>query len=174
MKRRLLLLSPLLVFLGLSFFLYRGLALDPSARESALLDRQFPAFTLSTLDNPDARVDESLLRGQVSLINVWASWCPTCEEEMPQLRELGERGVRLIGIDYKDTRENGLDFLEGYENFYEINIFDPDGELGFELGVYGVPETYLVDAEGVIRYKHVGYIAPQHVEEIMQEVEKWR
>lgn len=174
MKRRLLLLLPFLLFLGLGFFLYRGLSLDPSARESALLGREFPAFTLSTLEDPDAQVDETILRGQVSLVNFWASWCPTCEKEMPQLRELGERGVRLVGVDYKDAREHGLEFLEGYEEFYAVNIFDPKGDLGFELGVFGIPETFLVDANGIVRYKHVGYVAPEHVEEIMQEVEKWR
>tara|TARA_R100000322_G_scaffold104336_6_gene66493 strand:- start:1132 stop:1644 length:513 start_codon:yes stop_codon:yes gene_type:complete len=169
-----LLLLPFLIFLVLGFFLYRGLALDPSARESALLAEKFPSFTLSTLEDPDARIDESLLRGQVSLVNVWASWCPTCKEEMPQLLELSERGVQMVGIDYKDTREHGRQFLEEFGKPFEVNIFDPDGDLGFELGVYGVPETFLVDANGIIRYKHIGYITPDDVEEVMQEVEKWR
>lgn len=174
MTRRLLLLLPLLVFLGVIYFLFRGLSLDPSARESALLGRNFPPFELSTLDNPSSRVDESILEGQISLVNFWASWCPTCEKEMPQLEELGRRGVRIIGVDYKDTRKHGLEALVGYEDLFEINIFDPNGDLGFELGVYGIPETFLVDAGGVVRYRQVGYIAPEHVEEIMQEVEKWR
>jgi len=173
-RRRVLLLLPFLIFLVLGFFLYRGLALDPSARESALLAEKFPSFTLSTLEDPDARIDESLLRGQVSLVNVWASWCPTCKEEMPQLLELSERGVQMVGIDYKDTREHGRQFLEEFGKPFEVNIFDPDGDLGFELGVYGVPETFLVDANGIIRYKHIGYITPDDVEEVMQEVEKWR
>nr|WP_299241299.1 DsbE family thiol:disulfide interchange protein [uncultured Halomonas sp.] len=174
MKRRLLLLFPLLVFLGLGFFLYRGLAMDPSARDSALLAQQFPAFTLSTLKDPDARVDESLLLGQVTLVNVWAEWCPTCKEEMPQLLTLAERGVRLVGINYKDTRVKGREFLDEFGDPFEVNIFDPDGDLGFELGVYGVPETFLVDAEGIIRYKHTGYITPEDVERVVQEVDKWR
>jgi cytochrome c biogenesis protein CcmG/thiol:disulfide interchange protein DsbE len=173
-KRRLLLLLPLLIFLGLGFFLYRGLAMDPSARDSALLNRDFPSFTLSRLEDPEARVDESVLHGQVSLVNFWASWCPTCEKEMPQLREIGERGVQLVGVDYKDTRKHGLEALEEYDSFFAVNIFDPDGNLGFEVGVYGIPESFLVDADGIIRYKHVGYIAPEDVEQIMQEVEKWR
>lgn len=174
MKRQLLLLLPLLVFLGLGFFLYRGLAMDPSARDSAMLAQQFPDFTLATLEDPDARVDESLLRGQVTLVNVWAEWCPTCKEEMPQLLTLAERGVRLIGINYKDTRAKGQEFLDEFGHPFEVNIFDPDGDLGFELGVYGVPETFLVDAEGFIRYKHTGYITPDDVEKVMREVEKWR
>ncbi|PXX95786.1 DsbE family thiol:disulfide interchange protein [Halomonas sp. LBP4] len=174
MKRRLLLLFPLLVFLGLGFFLYRGLAMDPSARDSALLAQKFPAFTLSTLKDSDARVDESLLLGQVTLVNVWAEWCPTCKEEMPQLLTLAERGVRLVGINYKDTRAKGLEFLDEFGDPFEVNIFDPDGDLGFELGVYGVPETFLVDKEGIIRYKHTGYITPEDVERVVQEVDKWR
>ena len=174
MKRRLILLLPLFIFLGLGFFLYRGLAMDPSARDSALLAQKFPAFSLSTLQDPNARVDESLLQGQVTLVNVWAEWCPTCKEEMPQLLELDERGVRLVGINYKDTRAKGKEFLAEFGNPFEVNIFDPNGDLGFELGVYGVPETFLVDIEGVIRYKHTGYITPEDVEKVMQEVEKWR
>lgn len=174
MKRRLLLLLPLLIFLGLGFFLYRGLAMDPSARDSALLARKFPAFTLSTLKDPNERLDESLLLGQVTLVNVWAEWCPTCKEEMPQLLTLAERGVRLVGINYKDTRAKGQEFLDEFGDPFEVNIFDPDGDLGFELGVYGVPETFLVDDEGLIRYKHTGYITPEDVEQVMREVEKWR
>lgn len=174
MKRRLLLLLPLLVFLGLGFFLYRGLGMDPSARDSALLAQEFPAFSLSTLADPNTRVDESLLQGQVTLVNVWAEWCPTCKEEMPQLLALEERGVRLVGINYKDTRAKGHEFLAEFGNPFELNIFDPDGDLGFELGVYGVPETFLVDAEGIIRYKHTGYITPEDVEKVIQEVGKWR
>ncbi|MHA3026599.1 DsbE family thiol:disulfide interchange protein [Chromohalobacter israelensis] len=174
MKRRLLLLFPLLVFLGLGFFLYRGLEMNPFARDSALLAKHFPPFTLTTLEAPSRRVDESLLKGEVTLVNVWAEWCPTCKEEMPQLLTLAERGVRLIGINYKDTRAKGLEFLDEFGDPFEVNIFDPDGDLGFELGVYGVPETFLVDAEGIIRYKHTGYITPEDVERVIQEVEKWQ
>lgn len=174
MKRRLLLLFPLLVFLGLGFFLYRGLAMDPSTRNSALLAQQFPAFSLSTLKDPGARVDESLLHGQVTLVNVWAEWCPTCKEEMPQLLALSERGIQMVGINYKDARDLGRQFLEEFGKPFEVNIFDPAGDLGFEIGVYGVPETFLVDADGIVRYKHVGYITPAQVDEVMMEVEKWR
>ena len=174
MKRRLLLLFPLLVFLGLGFFLYRGLEMNPFARDSALLAKHFPPFTLTTLEAPSRRVDESLLKGEVTLVNVWAEWCPTCKEEMPQLLTLAERGVRLIGINYKDTRAKGLEFLDHFGRPFEVNIFDPDGDLGFELGVYGVPETFLVDTEGIIRYKHTGYITPEDVEKVIQEIEKWQ
>lgn len=175
MKRRLLLLIPLAIFAILAVFLYQGLSLNPSARDSALLAREFPAFQLSTLEDPDAMVDESLLTGQVTLVNVWGEWCPTCKQEMPQLLELAERGVRLVGVDYKDTRAKGQAFLEEFGNPFEVNVFDPEGSLGFDLGVYGAPETFLVDAEGIIRYHHTGYITPEDVERtILPEVKKWR
>lgn len=115
MMRRLLLMLPFVVFLGLAFFLYRGLSLDPSARESALIGQAFPAFTLPTLEDPDTEVDESLLRGQVSLVNVWASWCPTCKEEMPQLLALSERGIQMAAT-IKTPVTWGDSFLKSLEN----------------------------------------------------------
>ncbi|UYG08254.1 DsbE family thiol:disulfide interchange protein [Halomonas sp. M4R1S46] len=175
MKRRLLLLLPLVGFLVLGAFLYQGLSMNPFERDSALMAREFPAFELSTLADPERTVDASLFEGQVTLVNVWGEWCPTCKQEMPQLLDLADRGVRLVGVDYKDTREKGLEFLAEFGNPFEVNIFDPEGTLGFDLGVYGAPETFLVDAEGVIRYHHTGYIKPEDVREvILPEVERWR
>ncbi|MCE8012101.1 DsbE family thiol:disulfide interchange protein [Billgrantia desiderata] len=174
MNRRLLLLLPLVGFLVLAFFFYRGLSLDPAHRDSALLAREFPAFNLVTLEDPERRVDESLLKGQVTLVNVWGEWCPACKWEMPQLLDLEEHGVRLVGVNYKDTRMKGLEFLEEFGNPFEINIFDPDGSLGFELGVYGAPESFLVDRDGFIRYHHAGYISPEDVRHFLQEVDKWQ
>lgn len=177
MKRRLLLLLPLAGFLVLMVFLYWGLGLNPFHRESKLVldQRTFPAFELSTLEDPERVVDESLLKGEVTLVNVWGEWCPTCKQEMPQLLDLADRGVRLVGVDYKDTREKGSEFLAEFGNPFELNIFDPDGELGFELGVYGAPESFLVDPDGVIRYHHTGYIKPEDVRDvILPEVKKWQ
>ena len=93
---------------------------------------------------------------------------------MPQLLDLAARGVRLVGINYKDTQAKGLEFLDEFGNPFEVNIFDPEGNLGFELGVYGAPESYLVDTEGTMRYKHTGYITSEDVERVIQEVEKWK
>ncbi|SER71122.1 cytochrome c biogenesis protein CcmG, thiol:disulfide interchange protein DsbE [Vreelandella subterranea] len=174
MKSRILLFLPLLGFLGLSFFFYQGLSMDPSARDSPLLAQPFPTFNLTTLENPSRRVNESLFEGQVTLVNVWGEWCPTCKHEMPQLLDLVTRGVRLVGINYKDTQAKGLEFLEEFGNPFEVNIFDPEGNLGFELGVYGAPESFVVDTEGTIRYKHTGYITPEDVERVIQEIEKWQ
>ncbi|GHC23939.1 DsbE family thiol:disulfide interchange protein [Aidingimonas halophila] len=175
MKRRLLLSLPLVGFIGLAIFLYMGLSMDPFGRDSARLSDAFPSFELSTLDDPDRRVDESLFEGEVTLVNVWGEWCPTCKQEMPQLLDLADRGIRLVGINYKDTRDKGREFLDEFGNPFEVNIFDPEGDLGFELGVYGAPETFLVDADGIIRYHHTGYIKPEDVRDtILPEVEKWQ
>ncbi|WP_251977114.1 DsbE family thiol:disulfide interchange protein [Salinicola avicenniae] len=175
MKRRLLLLIPLAIFAVLVAFFYRGLAKDPAARDSALLAKPFPAFELSTLADASQRLDRSLLEGQVTLVNVWGEWCPTCKQEMPQLLELADRGVRLVGVDYKDTRENGRRFLDEYGDPFTVSLFDPEGSLGFDLGVYGAPESFLVDADGVIRYHHTGYITPQDVEQvILPQVAQWQ
>ncbi|SEM18652.1 DsbE family thiol:disulfide interchange protein [Halomonas daqiaonensis] len=175
MKRRLLLLLPLLGFLVLGAFLYMGLSINPFDRDSALMAREFPAFELTTLEDPERTVDASLFEGEVTLVNVWGEWCPTCKQEMPQLLDLADRGVRLVGVDYKDTREKGREFLAEFGNPFEVNIFDPEGSLGFDLGVYGAPETFLVDRDGIIRYHHTGYIRPEDVRDtILPEVEKWR
>lgn len=175
MKRRLLLLLPLVGFLVLGAFLYMGLSINPFERDSALMAREFPAFELTTLEDPERVVDASLLEGEVTLVNVWGEWCPTCKQEMPQLLDLAERGVRLVGVDYKDTREKGREFLAEFGNPFAVNIFDPEGSLGFDLGVYGAPETFLVDRDGIIRYHHTGYIKPEDVREtILPEVERWR
>ena len=175
MTRRLLLLLLPIGFLGIALFLYQGLGRDPSHRDSALMARQFPAFEATTLRDENRQVDQTLLTGSVTLVNVWGEWCPACKQEMPQLLERAALGIRMVGINYRDTREKGLEFLSEFGDPFEVNVFDPDGNLGFDLGVYGAPETFLVDADGVIRYHHKGYVSPEDVRErILPEVEKWR
>lgn len=175
MTRRLLLFLPLIGFLGLAVFLYFRLSENPSYRDSALVARAFPAFEASTLEDPEHRVDQSVLTGEVTLVNVWGEWCPACKQEMPQLLDLADRGVRMVGINYRDTRAKGREFLNEFGNPFAFNIFDPQGDIGFDLGVYGAPETFLVDAQGIIRYHHTGYVSPSDVRDtIMPEVEKWR
>lgn len=175
MKRRLLLTLPLIGFVVFGVFLYLGLGMNPFDRDSALMTREFPDFELSTLEDSERLVNKTQLEGQVTLVNVWGEWCPTCKQEMPQLLTLADAGVRLVGVDYKDTRAKGKQFLSEFGNPFEFNIFDADGSLGFDLGVYGAPETFLVDAQGIIRYHHTGYIKPEDVRDtILPEVEKWR
>ncbi|MFC0338142.1 cytochrome c biogenesis protein CcmG, thiol:disulfide interchange protein DsbE [Kushneria avicenniae] len=175
MKKRYWLFVPLLIFAVLAVLLWQGLGRDPSSRESALLEKLFPAFSLTTLEDSDKAVDASLLKGQVTLVNVWGEWCPTCKREMPQLLALAERGVHLVGVDYKDTRDNGQRFLDEFGNPFALNIFDPEGSLGFDLGVYGAPESFIVDANGNIRYHHTGYIKPEDIDDvIMPEIQRWQ
>ncbi|RUR34383.1 DsbE family thiol:disulfide interchange protein [Vreelandella nanhaiensis] len=173
-RRRLLLLLPL-GFLLVALFFYQRLQHDPSARDSALMAREFPVFEATTLRDANRHVDQTLLQDDVTLVNVWGEWCPACKQEMPQLLELAEHGIRMVGVNYRDTREKGMSFLNEYGDPFTVNIFDPEGSLGFDLGVYGAPETFLVDADGIIRYHHKGYISPEDVtERILPEVAKWR
>ncbi|WP_445619797.1 DsbE family thiol:disulfide interchange protein [Kushneria sp. Sum13] len=175
MKKRYWLFVPLLIFVVLAVLLWQGLGRDPSHRESALLEKPFPTFSLATLTDPERTVDASLLKGQVTLVNVWGEWCPTCKREMPQLLALAERGVHMVGVDYKDTREKGRAFLNEFGNPFALTVFDPEGSLGFDLGVYGAPESFIVDAQGNIRYHHTGYIKPEDVEGvILPEIQRWQ
>lgn len=175
MIRRLLLLIPAALFVGLSVFLYFRLSEDPSYRDSALKEQAFPDFSATALGDPSRELDRSLLLGELTLVNVWGEWCPACRQEMPQLLDLADKDIRMVGINYRDSREKGQQFLSEYGDPFDVNIFDPEGALGFELGVYGAPETFLVDAEGIIRYHHTGYVSPDDVrDKILPEVAKWQ
>jgi len=155
---RLKLFLPLLIFAVLAIFLGRALYLDPTELPSALQDKPFPAFALAELAEPARTVTLEDIRGQVALVNVWATWCPTCRVEHPQLLKIAAAGTPVIGINYKDERGAALAWLEQLGNPYLFNVYDVDGRLGLDLGVYGAPETYLVDREGIIRYKRVGVV----------------
>ncbi len=156
--RRLILFVPLLVFFVMGIFLWRGLQLDPSKLPSALLDKPVPAFSLPSLQQPERMLSELDLKGQPALLNVWATWCPSCKQEHPHLNRIKDEGYRIIGLNYKDERVKALAWLDRYLNPYAEVIFDEKGSLGLDLGVYGAPETYVVDANGTIRYKHVGVV----------------
>lgn len=158
--RRYLVFIPLVLFLALGVLLWKGLQLDPTNLPSALIDKPLPEFSLSSLDDPDRMLSASDLKlGEPALMNVWATWCPSCKAEHAQLNRIAqEDGVKIIGINYKDDRSKANIWLEKYLNPYVINVFDEKGTLGLDLGVYGAPETYVLDADGVIRYKHVGVV----------------
>jgi len=150
---------PFVLVMVLGVMLYSGIGKDPTKLESARLNQQVPAFELPLLEDPERLVDNEVLKGRVVLLNVWATWCPSCRIEHPYLVELAEKeGVTLIGLNYKDDREPALGWLRDLGDPYEFNIFDPQGTLGFDLGVYGSPETYLLDADGIVRYRHVGVV----------------
>lgn len=155
---RLKLFIPLICFLILALFLYRSLALDPQELPSALVGRSLPEFSLQQLSEVPAPVSRAEVVGSVSLFNVWATWCIACRVEHPYLHKLKEEGVIIYGINYKDDRAEALTWLRDRGDPYRLTIEDSLGSLGLDLGVYGAPETYLVDAGGVIRYRHVGVV----------------
>lgn len=157
MQSRLKLFLPLGIFLALALLLYRGLSLDPQALPSALVDRPLPSFSLPGL--LDTRtMDRGTVTGHPALFNVWATWCIACRVEHPYLQQLADRGVVIYGINYKDDSEAARQWLSELGNPYRASIVDEQGTLGLDLGVYGAPETYFVDADGVVRYRHVGVI----------------
>ncbi len=131
---------------------------DPTRLESVLIGKEVPQFRLEDLAEPGKLYSQDIFRGEPLLLNVWATWCPTCYAEHQTLNELAARGVKIIGLNYKDDRAKATGWLNDLGNPYLISLFDGDGMLGLDLGVYGAPETYLIDAKGVIRYRHVGNI----------------
>jgi len=156
---------PFVLFVVLAGFLYVGLHLDPREIPSPLVGKTAPKFTLALLQEPAKQFSTEQMKGQVWLLNVWASWCVSCKEEHPVLMALAERKlVPIYGLDYKDKREDGMGWLKEFGNPYTDSLFDPDGRIGIDYGVYGVPETYLIDAEGVIRYKQIGPVTPEVLE----------
>ncbi|MFJ3485878.1 DsbE family thiol:disulfide interchange protein [Pseudomonas sp. NPDC090202] len=155
--KRWVLVIPLVLFLGLAAFLYKGLYMDPSELPSALIDKPFPEFSLPAVqgDKPLTRAD---LLGKPALVNVWGTWCIACRVEHPVLTKLAQQGVVIYGVNYKDVNADALKWLQDFHDPYQLNIRDEAGSLGLNLGVYGAPETFLIDRKGIIRYKHVGVI----------------
>lgn len=187
MSERLKLYLPLLVFAVLASLLYWGLGRDPRELPSALIGRPVPVFTLPALGEEgripgnfvvdkvvpmqseegrsveDRPVEKSVLTqaifaGQVSLLNVWATWCVSCRVEHPYLMEIAATGVPIIGLNYKDENAAAHSWLRDFGDPYQHNIVDAQGTMGLDLGVYGAPETYLIDRDGIIRYRHVGVV----------------
>jgi len=155
-------LIPLALFLVLAGFLAVGLNLNPREVPSPLIGKPAPAFELTKLDAPDQKLRRDELLGKVWVLNVWASWCAPCREEHPLLVEFARRKIAPVyGLNYKDTRPAGLAFLTQLGNPYEASLFDGDGRDGIDYGVYGVPETFVVDKLGTIRFKHVGPLTPE-------------
>ena len=153
---------PLVIFVALGLLLAYGLNLDPRRIPSPLIGKPLPAFSLTTVADPTRKVSRDDLHGRVYLLSVWASWCVACREEHPLLNELTNRkAVAIIGLNYKDKREDALRWLGALGNPYELSLSDQDGRLGIDLGVYGVPETFVIDKQGVIRYKQIGPMTPE-------------
>jgi cytochrome c biogenesis protein CcmG/thiol:disulfide interchange protein DsbE len=148
---------PLAVFVVLLGFLWHGLSLNPREVPSPLIGKPAPAFDLARLDQPAKAVSQKDLLGQVWLLNVWASWCVSCMEEHPVLVQFSRQNVvPIYGLNYKDKRDDALSWLAKHGNPYTASLSDPEGRVGIDYGVYGVPETYVIDKVGVIRYKCIG------------------
>jgi cytochrome c biogenesis protein CcmG/thiol:disulfide interchange protein DsbE len=155
-------LLPLGVFIALVAVFAVGLTRDPKRVPSPLINQQAPAFSLPLVSPPDAQLSDVDLKGEVSLLNVWASWCVACRTEHPFLMKLAREGdIPLYGLDYKDTRPNAMRWLQQFGNPYRASAFDESGEVGIDWGVYGVPETFVLDQAGMIRHKHIGPITPE-------------
>ncbi|NAW68734.1 DsbE family thiol:disulfide interchange protein [Vibrio sp. V27_P1S3P104] len=135
---------------------------NPTKLESVLIGKVVPEFKLEDLAEPGRLYDQSIFIGKPLLLNVWATWCPTCYAEHQYLNQLADQGVKIIGLNYKDQRDKAVTWLNELGNPYLISLFDGSGMLGLDLGVYGAPETFLIDAHGVIRYRHVGDVNPHH------------
>jgi len=157
---------PLLLFVGLVAFLASGLGRDPHEVPSPFIGRLAPAFEVPQLTEADKNFSPENLRGKVWVLNVWASWCSSCREEHPVLLHFSKTNdTPLIGLDYKDQRKDALNLLRHEGDPYVLSAFDASGRVGINYGVYGVPETYVIDQQGIIRHKHIGPLTP----EVMQK-----
>jgi cytochrome c biogenesis protein CcmG/thiol:disulfide interchange protein DsbE len=159
-------LLPLGVFALLVVLLGVGLTLNPREVPSPLIGKPAPHFELPLLHEPGKTFTERDMLGKVWLLNVWASWCVPCREEHPVLLDLARDGVvPVLGMNYKDERRNSVAWLKSLGDPYQLSVYDAQGRVGIDYGVYGVPETYLIDKRGVIRYKRVGALTKEIVKE---------
>lgn len=164
---------PLILFLALAVVLAKGLTRDPRLLPSEMINRPFPEFELSDLYDAQKTITRADILGQVTLVNVFGSWCTACVQEHPKLMELtNENKVFILGVDWRDTRERGMRWLAHYGNPYAKTVFDADSLLAIDLGITGAPESFLVDKTGNIRYKHVGIITDEVWDEILAPMVK--
>jgi cytochrome c biogenesis protein CcmG/thiol:disulfide interchange protein DsbE len=156
---------PLALFLLLVGFFAVGLMRDPREVPSPFIDRPAPTFKLEQLHEPTLAFTPADMKGKVWMLNVWASWCVSCRVEHPLLVEMSRRKVvPIVGLNYKDRREDGVQWLVKFGNPYALSAYDLDGKVGIDYGVYGVPETFVIDKQGVIRHKQIGPITPESLE----------
>jgi cytochrome c biogenesis protein CcmG/thiol:disulfide interchange protein DsbE len=174
-KQRLFLFIPLAIFVLLGVLFWRGLSLDPNEMPSALLNKPVPVFELPVIpapENPQGLItaNQEMLKGKVSLLNVWATWCLPCKQELPFFNTLKAQGIQIYGINYKDDNAEAQRWLSEFHNPFVFSVLDADGRLGVNLGVFGYPETYVVDKQGVIRYKHIGEMDAQIWEKTIKPI----
>ncbi|MFQ5659666.1 MAG: DsbE family thiol:disulfide interchange protein [Gammaproteobacteria bacterium] len=150
-------LIPLLIFVLMIGLFLVGMQYDPHRVPSPLIDKPAPLFELPQLEDAELTLSNRDMQGEVVMLNVWASWCVACLQEQPLLVELAHRGdIDIFGLNYKDNRQDALQWLARHGDPYVKSAFDEQGRVGIDFGVYGVPETYILDKKGVIRYKHIG------------------
>lgn len=166
---------PLIIFLGIAGFLWKGLKNDPHQLPSALINKPLPEFTYPSLVHEGQKITQKEFLGHVSLLNVWGTWCITCHAEHPVLMDIARsKEVLIYGLDYKDNPIVAKQWLKKYGDPYQDVISDEKGTLAIDFGVYGTPETFVIDKHGVIRYKHIGAISPDvWQDKIQPEVKKW-
>jgi cytochrome c biogenesis protein CcmG/thiol:disulfide interchange protein DsbE len=159
---------PLAIFVALTAFLAVGLTRDPREVPSPFIGKPAPAFKLTQLNDEKLAFAPEDMKGKVWLLNVWASWCVSCRVEHPLLVEMSKKSVvPIVGLNYKDQRAEGMQWLQRFGNPYSLSAFDVDGKVGIDYGVYGVPETFVIDKQGVIRYKQIGPITPEALEKTL-------
>jgi len=163
-------LTPLVLFLALAALLFYGLKLDPRKVPSPLVGKPAPTFSLPALQDPSRMVSDADFKGKISLVNVWASWCVSCRAEHEELMKLSreEQDVQILGLNWKDDPNDATRMLRTFGDPYVVSAFDPDNKVGIHWGVYGAPETFVVDAKGIIRYKHIGPIDRQVWEQTLR------
>ncbi len=149
---------PLVLFLAVAILLAVNMGRDPEAMPSALIDKPVPEFELATLGGGEERLTHEMFRGEWQLVNIWGSWCPTCYVEHPYLLELARDGVPIVGVNYRDDLDAAREYLAGMGNPYSTVLVDDTGDLAMDLGVYGAPETFIVDPDGRIRLRHAGEV----------------
>ena len=160
-------------FVALVALLAIGLRLNPREVPSPLIGKPAPAFELPLLSEPDKRFSQKDMLGKVWILNVWASWCPPCLVEHPVVTQIARSGMApVIGLNYKDARDEALPWLKRNGDPYQLIVFDGDGRIGIDYGVYGVPETYVIDRRGVIRLKHIGPLTPDVVQKRLEPLVK--
>ena len=158
---------PLLLFIVIAVFLALGLNLKPSEIPSPFINKPAPEFSAPKLDTPEQRLTPADLKGKVWLFNVWASWCVSCRAEHPILNQLAQQNaIVIIGLNYKDQPGDANNWLKTFGNPYNVSIMDQDGRIGIEYGVYGVPESFIIDKKGLIRYKHTGPVSAEDVQKV--------
>jgi cytochrome c biogenesis protein CcmG, thiol:disulfide interchange protein DsbE len=164
---------PLVIFLALVAFFAIGLTRDPREVPSPFIGKPAPAFRLEQLHDEKLAFAPEEMKGKVWLLNVWASWCVACRVEHPLLVEMSKQKiVPIVGLNYKDKREDGVQWLKKFGDPYMLSAYDLEGRVGIDYGVYGVPETFLIDKQGVIRYKQIGPITPEALEKTIKPLLK--